>query len=658
MNMKKFTGSLLGIIILVLLLLAFGTAASADVPIDKAHFPDSAFREALSNYTYYVSAGIWTNEKYLDTNRDGVFSNDEIANITNLYLSDKSITSLQGIEYLTALGTLYCDNNKLTKIDLSKNHELIALGCDNNRLTQLDVSSLTKLVSLNCDHNQLTSLDLSRNTALETVSCRNNQLTSLKVSQMKSLDTLNCEFNRLKELDISGDGRLTTVICYENQISTLKLNGANRLDKLWCFANKTKTIDVRNCAKLNEHMKGRTKRSSGSYSDGNRKWTYSYFESPRDFMTDNPVVPDDDVEFYFDKSDKIIGPYTSIEKIKISEENFPDANFRETVKQEDEDHDGYLSPDEANETVLYLQGDLCDDSQKFQSLVGIEHFVSLNSLTVFNHLLKSLNVSQNKLLTFLECSYNKIKTLNVSGNTRLTQLICYDNKLKTLNLSHNTSLQLLICYNNKLTSLDVSRNTKLSFLACFNNKLTSLDISHCPKLVKLVKNGKPSGDKYVYYGKPDSDNYLGFDKGVLLLLGDETRVAVGDIIYRISGSSATVIKPVKTNLKSLTIPDSIKVNDKKYKVTAIADEACKGMKKLAALTIGKNIKTIGKNAFYNCKALKNITIKTKKLTDSSVLSNAFKGISKKATFTCPKGKVNAYKKILRKKGASKSCDFK
>ena len=48
-----------------------------------------------------------------------------------------------------------------------------------------------------------------------------------------------------------------------------------------------------------------------------------------------------------------------------------------------------------------------------------------------------------------------------------------------------------------------------------------------------------------------------------------------------------------------------------------------------------------------------IIIKTKKLTDSSVLSNAFKGISKKATFTCPKGKVNAYKKILRKKGASK-----
>ena len=46
------------------------------------------------------------------------------------------------------------------------------------------------------------------------------------------------------------------------------------------------------------------------------------------------------------------------------------------------------------------------------------------------------------------------------------------------------------------------------------------------------------------------------------------------------------------------------------------------------------------------------------LTSSSVKSNAFKGIYKKATFKCPKGKAAAYKKILLKKGAPKTCKFK
>lgn len=47
------------------------------------------------------------------------------------------------------------------------------------------------------------------------------------------------------------------------------------------------------------------------------------------------------------------------------------------------------------------------------------------------------------------------------------------------------------------------------------------------------------------------------------------------------------------------------------------------------------------------KALKTITIKTKKLT--KVGSAAFKGIAKKAVFKLPKAKKAAYKKLLKKK---------
>ncbi len=137
-----------------------------------------------------------------------------------------------------------------------------------------------------------------------------------------------------------------------------------------------------------------------------------------------------------------------------------------------------------------------------------------------------------------------------------------------------------------------------------------------------------------------------------------TSATVGKLKYKLSGSKAIVTGPKSKSATSLTIPKTIKVQGKTYKVTEIKAAAFKGMKKLTAVTIGENIKTIGKEAFRNCAKLKTITIKSRKLTASSIKSNAFKGIYKKATFKCPKGKVKAYKKILLKKGAPKTCKFK
>ena len=45
---------------------------------------------------------------------------------------------------------------------------------------------------------------------------------------------------------------------------------------------------------------------------------------------------------------------------------------------------------------------------------------------------------------------------------------------------------------------------------------------------------------------------------------------------------------------------------------------------------------IGKKAFYGCKKLKTITIKSKKLNSKSVGAQAFKGLYKKAVIKVPK----------------------
>ena len=67
---------------------------------------------------------------------------------------------------------------------------------------------------------------------------------------------------------------------------------------------------------------------------------------------------------------------------------------------------------------------------------------------------------------------------------------------------------------------------------------------------------------------------------------------------------------------------------------------------------------IGTKAFYKSGKLKNLVIKTKKLTKKTIGANAFKGIFKKAVVKTPKAKKNAYKKIFLKKGMKKTMKFK
>ena len=135
-------------------------------------------------------------------------------------------------------------------------------------------------------------------------------------------------------------------------------------------------------------------------------------------------------------------------------------------------------------------------------------------------------------------------------------------------------------------------------------------------------------------------------------------LVIGAYTYKITDGQAEITIPKSKTAAKVTIPATIKANGKSVPVTAIAPNAFKGMKKLTTVTIGKNIKKIGKNAFNGCKKLKRITIKSTKLTKKTVGANAFKGISKNAVIKCPKSKKTAYKKFLLKKGMKKSMTFK
>ena len=110
---------------------------------------------------------------------------------------------------------MWCAENKLTALDVSKNTALTDLYCSRNQLTTLDVSKNTALTDLDCGYNQLTTLDVSKNTALTYLSCRNNQLTTLDVSKNTALTKLSCDNNQLTSLDVSNTD-MDDLNCYDN----------------------------------------------------------------------------------------------------------------------------------------------------------------------------------------------------------------------------------------------------------------------------------------------------------------------------------------------------------------------------------------------------------------------------------------------------------
>ena len=92
-----------------------------------------------------------------------------------------------------------------------------------------------------------------------------------------------------------------------------------------------------------------------------------------------------------------------------------------------------------------------------------------------------------------------------------------------------------------------------------------------------------------------------------------------------SAKEVKVTGTTKKSIRSVTIPATVKYRRTTYKVTSI-----------------------GSKSFYNCKKLKTVTIKSRKL--KSVGKNAFKGIYKKAKVTVPKSKYKAYRKLFKKAG--------
>ena len=94
----------------------------------RTYIPDDAFEQALINLDL---------DDFFD---DSVYT-AAIDTVQALYIANKGIFELTGIEDFTALTDLFCHNNLLQALDLSNNPNLFEVNCNSNQLTSMSVKN-------------------------------------------------------------------------------------------------------------------------------------------------------------------------------------------------------------------------------------------------------------------------------------------------------------------------------------------------------------------------------------------------------------------------------------------------------------------------------------------------------------------------------------
>ncbi|OXZ32430.1 cell wall-binding repeat-containing protein [Finegoldia magna] len=172
--------------------------------------------------------------------------------------------------------------------------------------------------------------------------------------------------------------------------------------------------------------------------------------------------------------------FASAQDVEINETNFPDAKFREYVKEFDENRDEKLSEEEIKSVTRI---DTSVNSPK--NFKGIEYFTEIKSFYT-SHNAINIDLSKNTKLEKIYCTFNEnLKELDLSKNTELKELDLSDNALTKLDLSNNSKLEEVNLWQNKIKEINLNNCVNLKKLNLTYNKLKELDLSDCVNLKNL-----------------------------------------------------------------------------------------------------------------------------------------------------------------------------
>lgn len=195
--------------ILLLLLCSFSLKSQI------INIPDTNFKNRL--LAADTSNGIARDQEgnyiVIDVNGNNEIEVSEALSVIDLYIDNRSIVSLEGIQYFTNLSLLDCSYNQIVSLDLIQNVNLqdifgrnnvisnvifpnfvnpVHINLSNNQLSQINLGTINQLVYLFLNNNNLTNLSFNNPNYTYLVDgvmdLSNNPLVSLDMSQLRNSD--------------------------------------------------------------------------------------------------------------------------------------------------------------------------------------------------------------------------------------------------------------------------------------------------------------------------------------------------------------------------------------------------------------------------------------------------------------------------------------
>ncbi len=372
----------------------------ADVAFNEANFPDANFRSWLSSH-------------FAEAVADGVWTDAELATVTEISCSNQNLESMVGIEHFSNLQKLTYSGSKMTQLDLSKNHLLATLDVQGCNLHALNVA----------------------NTALTFLSCMRNQLASLNcegLDDLKNTSTILQEIVLDKVYKMDYNGKTYYFVWLEEEHKNLDQSLAEQMKAYEGEMGEDyvhfdpERADWGNTCEVFEGTP-----VAGGLSDGldanafpgkvlllnpeTKSFTYTYDATPSRERRKKITMP---VTVTWENAEYT----TAIGGIPFDEEHFPDANFRANLARNlvAETADNWLTPEEltgehAKSLILNFS-----DYKDMESMEGIQYFTELEEVNFIGTRVKSVDLSQNTKLKSVSCWYSGLMSLDLSQNTALT----------------------------------------------------------------------------------------------------------------------------------------------------------------------------------------------------------------------------------------------
>ncbi|MDP5198576.1 T9SS type A sorting domain-containing protein [Flavobacterium sp. DG2-3] len=345
--------------------------------------PDIAFEQKL------IDLGLDTDGK------NGKVLTANISGVTSLDLSESQINDLTGIQGFTSLESLDAEKNNLTKIDLTKNQNL---------------------VSLNVAQNQLTTLNLISNVLLQAIYCNNNLL---------------------KTLDFSKNSSLTEIICSDNKLISLNLkNGNNASTSGPNVKNFTNNPDL-TCIQVDNADYANTNWKNYKDATANYSSNCDYFTSIPDSKFEAKLIA-----LGIDK-DGENGKVATASILYVTELDVSSSSITNLTGIQDFVSLNTLLAQSNQLTTL----DLSKNTSLTRLNVDFNVITSLNvsnnqyltNLSAYYNKISSIDISKNTALTTLDLSYNGITTLDLSNHKALRNLKLLSTQLTSLNLKNGVN---------------------------------------------------------------------------------------------------------------------------------------------------------------------------------------------------------------------------